>query len=177
MIRSFNEVMNMAYKAARGAGVPLGHAEDFGPVVAHMALQAPQQLACLSQVLSTPCAPFDSSEASGALTVNNAQVVIAAPIALDALRAGATSVHLCDVDTPTLLQAYCDTAGDAALSKQGRDFVMVRVVPPAQKPAIGAIEISDKIWSVLSEYAAKTYVPATEASRLAGAGAGLTDND
>jgi hypothetical protein len=37
--------------------------------------------------------------------------------------------------------------------------------------------IPQQDWSVWSACAAKTYVPETEASRLAGAGAGLTDND
>ncbi len=32
-------------------------------------------------------------------------------------------------------------------------------------------------WDILKTYAHKTYAPATEASRLAGAGAGLSDND
>jgi len=40
-----------------------------------------------------------------------------------------------------------------------------------------SISISTKTWHSLQALAAKTYVPASEASRLAGAGAGLTDND
>jgi len=37
--------------------------------------------------------------------------------------------------------------------------------------------VSDQLWIQLSDLASKTYVPATEASRLSGAGAGLNDND
>ena len=33
------------------------------------------------------------------------------------------------------------------------------------------------VWARLNRFASKTYAPATEASRAAGAGAGLTDND
>ena len=40
-----------------------------------------------------------------------------------------------------------------------------------------SILISEKSVQLLDTLAAKTYVPASEASRLAGAGAGLTDND
>lgn len=40
-----------------------------------------------------------------------------------------------------------------------------------------SISIFEKILQELEAFSAKTYVPATEASRLAGAGAGLTDND
>ncbi|MGX9357101.1 hypothetical protein ACS3SW_18605 [Roseobacteraceae bacterium S113] len=39
------------------------------------------------------------------------------------------------------------------------------------------LEMSDALLDVLSRHAHETYVPATEASRLSGAGAGLTDND
>ena len=40
-----------------------------------------------------------------------------------------------------------------------------------------SILISEETIRLLDTFAAKTYVPASEASRLAGAGAGLTDND
>ena len=39
------------------------------------------------------------------------------------------------------------------------------------------IFIAPEVWSRLLALAHKSYVPASEASRLAGAGAGLTDND
>ena len=41
----------------------------------------------------------------------------------------------------------------------------------------GPVDIGDEIWEGLSALAHRTYVPASEASRLKGAGAGLTDND
>ncbi len=40
-----------------------------------------------------------------------------------------------------------------------------------------SISIPESTIQLLNTFAAKTYVPATEASRLAGAGAGLNDND
>ena len=39
------------------------------------------------------------------------------------------------------------------------------------------IDVEVGIWTKLSSLAHKSYVPASEASRLSGAGAGLTDND
>jgi len=39
------------------------------------------------------------------------------------------------------------------------------------------VDIPDEMWEGLSAFAHRTYVPASEASRLNGAGAGLTDND
>lgn len=44
-------------------------------------------------------------------------------------------------------------------------------------PSIGAVATPDNLWKKLEHYAAATYVAATEASRLSGAGAGLEDND
>jgi hypothetical protein len=48
----------------------------------------------------------------------------------------------------------------------------------ARMPSAGMQWTSnDEIWEALGRFAHRTYVPATEASRLKGAGAGLTDND
>ena len=46
------------------------------------------------------------------------------------------------------------------------------VIQPAQRG-----EVSSSVWSCLSVYAHRTYAPATEESRLLGAGAGVFDND
>lgn len=39
------------------------------------------------------------------------------------------------------------------------------------------VAVSDNCYELIAHYAYKTYVPSSEASRAAGAGAGLTDND
>ena len=63
------------------------------------------------------------------------------------------------------------------------DSVTVGVASPAtaaDAPAIepvAEIEVDPKTWQRASALAARTYVPSTAASRAAGAGAGLTDND
>lgn len=49
--------------------------------------------------------------------------------------------------------------------------------PAGQAPQTGGVDIACDLWEALNEFASRTYVPATEASRLKGAGAGLTDND
>lgn len=54
---------------------------------------------------------------------------------------------------------------------------------PAATPCISrqallnGVKLDDAVHTRLSAFAHRTYVPATEASRLLGAGAGLTDND
>lgn len=48
----------------------------------------------------------------------------------------------------------------------------VALIAPALRGSI-----SDKAWTELNTFAQRTYAPATEASRLLGAGAGTSDND
>lgn len=62
--------------------------------------------------------------------------------------------------------------------------VELRVLPQAdptdlQMPpeAVNGIEINEERWPIVRAWARKTFVPASEQSRLAGAGAGLNDND
>ena len=48
---------------------------------------------------------------------------------------------------------------------------------PVLDPVIGSIRVDFKVWERLEALAHHTYVEATDASRTAGAGAGLNDND
>ena len=58
---------------------------------------------------------------------------------------------------------------------------MLRLEPWARAPAPKSYAVranpNSKAWGQLEKMAYKTYAPATEASRLRGAGAGLSDND
>ena len=64
-----------------------------------------------------------------------------------------------------------------------KNYVSSVKIAPSDQKADAVIkrelraEVEDTIWDILEHYAHRTYVPASEASRLAGAGAGLTDND
>ena len=58
---------------------------------------------------------------------------------------------------------------------QGEDLLVMVDERPMLKPA--RCEVASDEWQQLETYAALTYVPETDASRLVGAGAGLTDND
>lgn len=46
-----------------------------------------------------------------------------------------------------------------------------------QSEPVMRAEADEAAWQILGEFAHRTYAPATEASRLLGAGAGLSDND
>jgi hypothetical protein len=66
------------------------------------------------------------------------------------------------VTAPTTKSAHC---------RSGRKDT---VTPPARQPGRA---VDAKAWNRLSAFAHRTFAPATEASRIAGAGASLTDND
>ncbi len=67
----------------------------------------------------------------------------------------------------------------AMLSKVGTAFHSAPCIAAEhlRPPGREACQVDDWDWAILDGFAHRTYVPATEASRLAGAGAGLTDND
>jgi hypothetical protein len=73
----------------------------------------------------------------------------------------------------------------AALTIPCADSLRCRSIETAESAAASAPisashsgrEVDMGIWQQLDMFAARTFAPATEASRLAGAGAGLSDND
>ncbi len=172
MIRSRNEIAGMALKAARGAGVPLGHAEDFARAVDFM---AESEMLLLSNALS---GPFDVAVTESPLIFSGPTIMVA-PMAIDAIAAGEQSVALQGAHPEALLNAYFHYARQAyglcvnfsdGVVMQSSDLKVIDM--PAE-----AINVPDTIWQQWNDLAGNTYVPETEASRLSGAGAGLTDND
>lgn len=70
-----------------------------------------------------------------------------------------------------------DGAGAAARCDVTISRQPVQPHSEAAMPAADGFVIDETVWRRLAQLAAKTYVPASEASRIKGAGAGLTDND
>ena len=71
------------------------------------------------------------------------------------------------------LGAEHDVGFDVAEDGEGATIM----AKPEESVEIVEIFVDPAVWSRLGALAHKSYVPASEASRLAGAGAGLTDND
>ena len=139
MIRSANEIAGLVAKAARGAGLPLGLAEDLATAIPeHVSGPVEAALAALSRHLADP------------------RALSAHVAALD--RAEVTGIPLPVQGCPCLdaLSAARSTGATAAAR---------------------ACDVTDEGWRALEAFAARTLVPASDASRRAGAGAGLTDND
>lgn len=162
MIRSRNEIGGTVYKAARGAGWPTGVAEDVAAAMEFCPDPGPAL-----QAIARHFAQGPGDVLRGIAT-------------LDALQAGL----LVQADLPNdpifqaLAQMRSHCAAFVTLDHAQQTLRLHR--PPAQepvKPATGAVEVNDGLWALLASFAAKTLVPATEASRIAGAGAGLSDND
>ena len=160
MKRSLNEIGGMIHKAARGAGIPLGLADDLAAAGAY-------------HVASGGAA----TEITEALQ-DDTGVAFRGPVAIDAVLCDGQEQHLSNVRTPRLLMAMIATRNVAVQADLRDDGVTLRVGPiqDTENPT-GPVVIPDVDWDVWMTLAAKTYVPATEASRLGGAGAGLNDND
>lgn len=152
MKRSINEIQGMVLKAARGAGVPLGLGEDLSDSV-----------------------PFFISDngLEGVVHLVGGGCQQALGI-IDDLAAGEAEAAL-PADVPARAM-ICLAAARGICLGEVSGKVQVQSGTPIQA-ATGPQEVPEALWQKLEHWAAKTYVPATEASRIAGAGAGLTDND
>lgn len=154
-----------------------------------------------------PADGLDISGSGAAWRIAQAPVLGAGPTALDLAEAGPAPVRvqLAAVDAPACLLALTLAralrqgglwevwSGAQAASHIGAGAVRLGEVPepgapmvlerrgdapplrPSRPPA--GIAADPALWKALRALAAKTLVPATDASRRAGAGAGLTDSD
>ncbi len=207
MTLSLNEVEALARKATRGAGYSWGLAEEAGRAVRWLQAHGLEGAKTLAGLLAEKkaAAPSQTGKVWTAdtplcpLTCGAALCDLAAEIVEDGLRFGPTR-H------PLLLAPFAAWAADATLRPlrltwTGADLSFgtrgvalhgpgptsalteeVELHPlPAPLPGTGPTQtraaLDPKTYATLDTLAQRTYAPATEASRLAGAGAGLTDND
>ena len=172
MTLSANEVQSLAAKAAKGAGFPPGQAESFGrAAVLHLA--DGRDARALSAALKDP---HDSPILRLALLGDD---ILAACTAMK----GSAELTL-NPDDAELALAYARLVPvrlkDCELTlrdDQPRLRVDADLGTPCRAKLPPRIDMPDALQAELQELARKTYVPATEASRRRGAGAGLTDND
>lgn len=160
---SANEVLNLAAKAARGAGAPPAQAAAFGRAAVAFLL-----------------AGHDPADLSEALADLPGGPVIALPLEIHRIMetadAGQAAGPFSDQGYPRLAAAYIAVLPfEAHLDASCR--LNMRLDRPANRHASGRIALSDARVAEWSAYAARLLVPETAASRQAGAGAGLTDND
>ncbi|MFY0692533.1 MAG: DUF3726 domain-containing protein [Paracoccaceae bacterium] len=183
MKRSLNEVQTLVLKAGRGAGLPLGLAQDLSDAVPWMGRAIEQ----LPEALAVSGAPNLPQRGAGGVVFERCRAVVDGPSALDLARAGTgQAVELRDIDATDILQALiacnCALTGKGmTVEKIGAQALRLTAtsedLKTAPARAQAPLEVDDAIWAQLVELAAKTFVPESEASRASGAGAGLTDND
>ncbi len=172
-MRALAEIRAIVQKAALGAGIPLAQAENLGRVAAYLAGTG-DDLAPVGAALSAPQDPIDIRWDRDKITVAAGPVALIALVVRDAFAMGVQTAVLTDVEQVPLVVAMLTQAGfgirlaGATIERDGDVDVSVPQ---------GPVDVPDALWSVFESFAAKTYVPVSEASRISGAGAGLTDND
>ena len=101
--------------------------------------------------------------------------MMVAPVVRDAFLGGVESARL---DHPAHAPLIRAALAEAGIMVAGDDTDLARIdgTPPAGW-VTGPVDVPDPIWATFADFAASTFVPETDASRIAGAGAGLSDND
>ncbi|WP_137701469.1 DUF3726 domain-containing protein [Marimonas lutisalis] len=202
---SLNEVEATAKRAARGAGLSWGMAEEAGKAVRWLSAQGLPGCAALADLLD---APGNAPTSLDLLSSSGPLCPLAAGVALSDMagRLGAGDTVLSDVAQPLLLlpflqaaarqtgralrvgidgtmvgldgaQVTCSDPADLDMPHARRIVIAPGAVPAPPLPQHTRAEVTADTLERLNRYAHRTYAPATEASRLLGAGAGLSDND
>ena len=135
--------------------------------------KTPQALAALLPHLARPMQPatFDFSDG---LTVQEASLLRDFPACADAAALGVQKVRICDLAACDLAHALARSRG-LTIAAEGADVVFTGIRGGASRGI--ACAVLPEIWQQVTSFAALTYVPETDASRVGGAGAGLSDND
>ncbi len=166
MICSQNEIVAVIYKAAIGSGLAVGIAQDLAQAGALLCAEGKPGVALaiesFDEDVASWCSAFDLL-ACGSQT----EVTVVLEAAADVLWALGVLAG----------RAYGITYHHEVAS--GTAVVTCVAGAPAAWIAgsTGAVEVAEADLERAHALAHKTYVPATEASRISGAGAGLTDND
>ena len=190
MTWSLSEAQALAVKAARGAGYPWGLAEEAGFALRWLSahgLPGPEVLAELFEsgcIGATPCGrcPLAQGAAIADLgATTDEAVTVRYPLLMVPFAAGLMRPVTVQWEgaSVSVVEAGVMVQGRALLAPEGLCTITSRPAEagePAQ-PLSRIPTTAGGALDILTELAARTYAPATEASRLAGAGAGTTDND
>ena len=190
---SLGEARSLAVKAARGSGLPWGLAEEAGFALDWLQSSGAPGIEALAALLdarenqpedSTIC-PFylGTALADGARAVPRDTFIVEQPLLLIPFLAMAkydqpmsilwsdieVSFSEAGIDVESLSRNLLYDKASCSLQE------ITSVISPATE--IRVPDTARESMKRLAHHAHKTYAPATEQSRLAGAGAGVTDND
>lgn len=203
MTLSLNEVEATARKAARGAGFSWGQAEEAGRATRWLCAHGLDGCGTLAALLLRP-RHATPQVTGGQVGARRTLCPLVTGMALadfaHLLKAG--PIRMTPVAHPLVLLPFASTAAvhagrtvtlqsdaftattdgsQTALSGQPPSPAAITVTPggtvahPLSRATRATPGPAD--WATLTALAARTHAPATEASRLSGAGAGLSDND
>lgn len=159
-LRSVNEVQGLLTKAARGAGAQAAQAAQFGKAgTFHLAAQG--------QVRDLQAALAELPQ--GAIV--DIPVIIQHHI--ECVESVAPSI---DLTTFSLVAAYL-AAHPFALCTLSPTTARLDPKDISRPDLPARLDVEDATWEAWGILAQRIFVPETEQSRAAGAGAGLTDND
>jgi hypothetical protein len=212
MIVSRNEIESLALKAARGAGMSWGLAEEASVGAGWLADSALPWAGTLTALLAqvhTTSAPQVEGSAIAPSRPGTRLCPIMTGTFLSDLGPSAAPLEIRDVLAPLWLAPFlasreavtrlvwgetsllishgavagADVAAPAALLSTFTTCVTMTREPSygvsVSRPrgAAAGYDAPDEAWRALQQFEHRTYVPASVQSRLAGAGAGLLDND
>lgn len=170
---ALNEVEGLVKKAARGAGFPVGQSEDLGRIAAYLAGTGASVEPITRALCETPT-KADIVWGDGIIEIRAGAAALIGPVVRDAFVMGCKEAVLADVTHAPLVAAFLAENGVAQKWEGARVTLSDTTV---LKPGCMPVTIPQEDWQLWQDLAGKTYVPETQASRIAGAGAGLTDND
>jgi hypothetical protein len=166
---SLNEIETTVTKAGLGRGLDFGIAAEVGAATGWLCVRGCDGISEAVAVLSAS----DSPEAIVALLGLSA---------VDRAVAERSRVGVAECSSPLMLRALAAKVGCgiavSASEEESSPRWMVDPAVPAENRCLGEpVLVAPPGWDQLTEWAALTYVPSSDQSRISGAGAGLTDND
>jgi hypothetical protein len=171
---SFNELDARLKKAAKGAGLPWGLAEEFAKSLLLLAQLRVELGSWVVEFLADADSPSLLAEWSYELDLSKP------PSEKIACSAAQHSVWLGFTGRYAKLQGV-DIAAltDIQVTPQGVVYDLSVAGPSERTSSVLCLraEVHDEVWQQLENLEFKTYAPESESSRLKGAGAGVTDND
>ncbi len=191
MICSLNEVGGLARKAAVGAGYPAGLAQSVAAAAVWLCALGRDGLGAVLDAVEdgyTPavaCSPspyemIAAGDIREAIVDSPRSALLLVGLAGITGRATGSCFALSNDDGTTVRVDGTGFSGSAPEQLAHASRIVVTTSPAIAHSSSGTphgVDIDESTWAALQVLAQRTYVPATDESRLRGAGAGLTDND
>ena len=221
--RSLNEIEAMSKRAARGAGLPWGLAEEAGKAVRWLTARGLPGVEQLADILTqddkrdyAELMPTDvdgvwqapaghlcpliagaalcdrATEITGGRAIKlgkTAQPLLLIPYVAGAVKLTGATISIAWDNVVTTLSSAGESieGGHKSLMVRSTQHVHCQLASQGEEPCEPDSDLALPVttvnglatpaWNRLAAFAQRTYAPATEASRLAGAGAGLSDNN